>query len=131
MHDKHGNEIKVGDSILHDSGDIGIISKVTTEYYTCEWEDGMQADVEFRNPSAIEVITSVQQETKEPVVQSKTLQQLKLEAQQEIQEIIQKHTALINSAGGNLDINISFYDAKILGNGEPKQLVEVFVSIAI
>lgn len=127
MKDKHGNEIQVGDTVRfyywNETYKYGTVSDVSkTTYCVLNWENpGWYAD-----SKNVELVDSAEQ--KSP---AKSLSELKRQAQQEILELIQKHTALINSAGGNFGVNVSLYDAKILGNGEPKQLVDVNVTVTI
>jgi len=122
----YGYEIKVGDTVRFNYSNgqwrQGVVSAVKSDAYLVnEWAAGW-----YRISGHIEVIIPVKQE-----VPAKSLSELKHQAQQEILELIQKHTALINSAGGSFGLHVSLYDAKILGNGEPKQLVDVNVMVTI
>lgn len=126
MKDKFGNEIQVGDTVKFHYYDgsykLGIISEVKLNAYCVNtWSNEWYGMSEY-----IEVIIPAKQE--QP---AKSLSELKRQAQQAILELIQKHTTAINSAGGNFSVNVSMYDAKILGNGEPKQLVDVNVTVTI
>lgn len=126
MRDKHGNEIKVGDTVrftyINGTCKEGVVSDVSPYMYMVEsWNDGL-----YNCPEYVEIVTSAK-----PDVQPKSLQQLKLDAYDEIQSVIQKHTALINSAGGSIGVGVSSYDVTTLGSNEPKQLVEVSVSVTI
>lgn len=127
MRDKHGNEIKVGDTVrfsFHNGTyQLGIVSAVKPDgYFVDAWrEQGWYSCEQY-----VEIVSQAK-----PMVQPKSLQQLKLEAQQEIQEIIQKHTALINSAGAMLNVTVNAYDAKGIMSLNQKQLIEVTASVTI
>lgn len=127
MHDKHGNEIKVGDTVRFSSYDgtykEGVILAVKPDSY---FVDAWGEQCWYSYPQYVEIAKQA-----EPAAQSKSLQQLKLEAQQEIQEIIQKHTALINSAGAMLNVTVDAYDAKGIMSLNQKQLIEVTASVTI
>lgn len=127
MKDKHGNEIKVGDKVMFSSYDgtykQGVVSAVEPDGY---FVDAWREHVWYSCPEYVEIVGQAK-----PEVQPKSLQQLKLEAQQEIQSVIQKHTALINSAGAMLNVTVNAYDAKGIMSLNQKQLIEVTASVTI
>lgn len=126
MRDKHGNEIKVGDTVrfdyAKDQWKQGLVSAVKSDACRVdEWSSWW-----YRVSDYVEVVIPVKQEQS-----PKSLSELKHQAQQEILELIQKHTALINSAGGNFGVSVSMYDVQGIISKHPKQLVDVNVTVTI
>lgn len=127
MKDKHGNEIQVGDTVrfrycdeTYKDGTVSSVSETT--YCVLNWNNpGWYTDSKY-----VEVVIPAKQEQS-----TKSLSELKRQAQQEILELIQKHTTAINSAGGNFGVNVSMYDAQGILSKHPKQLVDVNVTVTI
>lgn len=127
MLDKHGNEIQVGDTVRfcywNETYKYGTVSDVNeTTYCVLNWNNPGW----YINQYSVEIVDSVERK-----VPTKSLSELKRQAQQEILEIIQKHTAAINSAGGSFDVSVSMYDGQGIVSKHPKQLVDVNVTVTI
>lgn len=126
MKDKHGNEIQAGDTVKfhyhNGSYKLGIISAVKLDAYCVNaWSDEWYVMSKY-----VEVIIPAKQEQS-----PKSLSELKHQAQQEILELIQKHTSAINSAGGNFGLHVSMYGVQGIISKHPKQLVDVNVTVTI
>lgn len=129
MLDKNGNEIKVGDTVMHDYNRAkGIVSEVGDDYIICSnWSDDMDAGIKFYLPYYLEIIKPAEQ----PKQQPPSLSQLKAKAKLEIEALIKKHTNIINQAGGNLGMHVGFHDVRTIGSEQPSQLVDVVVTVTI
>lgn len=121
MLDKNGKEIKVGDAVIHDCQKVGIVTEVGHDYLICnKWSDGLDGGKRFYLDYYITVITP-----------DKPLQQLKAQAQQDIEAMIKKHSNILNQAGCSIDLSVNFHDVTQIGSDKPSQLVEVKVNCII
>lgn len=127
MQDKHGKEIQVGNTVrfhfydgIHKYGTVSNVSETT--YCVLNWDNPGW----YECSKYVEIVDSVGR--KAP---AKSLSELKRQAQQEILELIQKHTSAINSAGGSFGLHVSMYDGQGIISKHPKQLVDVNVTVTI
>lgn len=110
MLDKNGKEIKVGDVVQMDDGSTGTVSKVTADYYICEyWSDGYGSGNHMQISSYVEIIKTVTEQETFTKEDEELLQKLTNKKAQALE-------AEMNAEEDFTDLRVELYNAGRLNN---------------